>query len=74
MANIGEIAAAVDAARGAGAKELLLLHCISGYPTPPEECNLQTIAHLRDAFDCAVGLSDHTMGTAVSVAAVACGA
>ena len=74
MANIGEVAATVDAARGAGATELLLLHCISGYPTPPEECNLQTIAHLRDAFDCAVGLSDHTMGTAVSVAAVACGA
>lgn len=74
MASIGEIAEAVAAARGAGARNLLLLHCISAYPTPPEECNLQTIAHLRDAFDCAVGLSDHTLGTAVSVAAIASGA
>lgn len=74
MANIGEISEAVSAARDAGAEDLLLLHCISAYPTPPGECNLQTIAHLRDAFDCAVGLSDHTLGTAVSVAAIACGA
>ncbi len=74
MASIGEIAEAVAAARAAGASDLLLLHCISGYPAPPEECNLPTIAHLRDAFNCAVGLSDHTLGTAVSVAAVAHGA
>jgi len=74
MASLGEIAEAVATARSAGAVDLLLLHCISAYPAPPEECNLQTIAHLRDAFDCAVGLSDHTLGTAVSVAAVASGA
>ncbi|MBH61757.1 MAG: pseudaminic acid synthase [Alphaproteobacteria bacterium] len=74
MAGLGEIAEAVATARNAGATELLLLHCISGYPTPAEECNLATIPHLADAFDCAVGLSDHTLGTAVSVAAVAHGA
>ncbi|MCW5752799.1 MAG: pseudaminic acid synthase [Alphaproteobacteria bacterium] len=74
MAGLGEIGEAVAAARAGGARDIALLHCTSGYPTPPEESNLRTIPHLADAFDLAVGLSDHTLGTAVPVAAVALGA
>jgi N-acetylneuraminate synthase len=74
MAGLGEIAEAVAAARSAGAGGVLLLHCTSGYPTPPEEANLATIPHLAAAFDAPVGLSDHTSGHAVAVAAVALGA
>jgi N-acetylneuraminate synthase len=71
--ELGEIAEAVAAARGAGCRELILLKCTSGYPTPPTESNLRTIPHLAEMFDCVVGLSDHTMGTAVPVAATALG-
>jgi len=74
IASLGEIAEAVDAARAGGCREIALLHCTSGYPTPPEESNLRTMAHLADAFDAVAGLSDHTLGTAVSVAAIALGA
>lgn len=74
MATLGEIEAAVAAARGAGCRELMLLYCVSGYPTPAEEANLRTLPHLAEAFGVPVGLSDHTMGLAVPVAAVALGA
>ncbi len=74
MADRDEIADAVDAARTAGAREIALLHCTSGYPTPPEDSNLRTIPDLASAFDTIVGLSDHTLGTSVPVAAVALGA
>ncbi|MBC7906131.1 MAG: pseudaminic acid synthase [Rhodospirillaceae bacterium] len=73
MASLGEIGEALSVVREAGAPALLL-HCTSGYPTPPEECDLRTIAHLSEAFDVAVGLSDHTLGIGVPVAAVALGA
>ena len=73
LAGLGEIAEAVAAARDEGAP-VLLLHCTSGYPTPPEECDLRTIPHLAAAFDVPAGLSDHTLGVAVPVAAVALGA
>ncbi|GAD87973.1 putative N-acetylneuraminate synthase [Vibrio halioticoli NBRC 102217] len=73
-ANLGEIEEAVLAARGAGAKDLILLHCTSGYPTPADQANISTMAIMREAYDCEVGLSDHTMGVGVSVAAVALGA
>jgi pseudaminic acid synthase len=74
LATLGEIEEGVAAARAAGATQILLLHCTSAYPTPPEEANLATIAHLASAFDVPVGLSDHTMGVAVPAAAVALGA
>jgi N-acetylneuraminate synthase len=72
--ELGEIAEAVAAARRAGCRELILLQCTSGYPTPPSESNLRTIPHMAEMFDAVIGLSDHTMGTAVPVAAVALGA
>ncbi|KAA0684096.1 pseudaminic acid synthase [Roseomonas genomospecies 6] len=71
LATLGEIAEAVEAA---GDAPLVLLHCVSGYPTPPEDCNLHTIPHLAQAFGVDVGLSDHTHGVAVPVAAAALGA
>jgi pseudaminic acid synthase len=74
MATLAEIAEAVEAARRAGAAEIALLKCTSAYPAPPEEINLRTIAHLSEAFGVPVGLSDHTLGIAVPVAAVAVGA
>ncbi len=72
--ELPEIAEAVAAARRAGAREILLLKCTSGYPTPPEESHLATLPHLAEMFGCQVGLSDHTMGIAVPIAAIALGA
>jgi N-acetylneuraminate synthase len=74
MATLGEIAEAVQAARSGGAIQLALLKCTSAYPAPPEDMNLRTIGHLAAAFDVPAGLSDHTLGIAVPVAAVAIGA
>jgi pseudaminic acid synthase len=74
MASAAEIDEAVRAARGAGAKELMLLKCTSTYPASPENSNLRTIPNLRDTFGCEVGLSDHTMGCGVAVGAVVLGA
>jgi N-acetylneuraminate synthase len=74
MATLAEIADAVDTARRAGAAGIALLKCTSAYPAPPEEMNLRTIPHLAEAFDVPAGLSDHTLGIAVPVAAVALGA
>ena len=74
MATLGEIEEAVQAARGAGAKQIALLKCTSAYPAPAEEMNLRTILHLAEAFNVLVGLSDHTLGIEVPVAAVCMGA
>lgn len=74
MADRTEIEEAVATARKGGCRQLILLHCISGYPTPVGESNLATIPDLAASFDAVIGLSDHTLGTAVSVAAVALGA
>ena len=74
MANLKETGEAVETALEAGADGVILLHCISGYPTPTKEANLRMIGRLAECFDCPVGLSDHTLGTDVAVAAVALGA
>jgi pseudaminic acid synthase len=74
MATLAEIDEAVQAARKAGAYQIALLKCTSVYPAPPEEMNLCTIPDLAKKFRVPVGLSDHTMGISVPVAAVALGA
>ncbi|MFA5059077.1 MAG: pseudaminic acid synthase [Candidatus Omnitrophota bacterium] len=74
MATVGEIRDAVDTARKSGTKDILLLKCVSSYPARPKEMNLKTIYDLSRKFHCPVGLSDHTLGTQVPVAAVALGA
>lgn len=74
MASIAELDETVRAVREAGCKDLILLKCTSTYPATAENTNILTIPHLRELFDCEVGLSDHTMGVGVSVASVALGA
>jgi N-acetylneuraminate synthase len=74
MATVAELDETVRAARTAGCRDLVLLKCTSTYPASPENTNILTIPHLRELFDCEVGLSDHTMGIGVSVASVALGA
>ncbi len=74
LATLAEIDEAVYNIREAGGTELALLKCTSAYPAPPEEMNLHTMAHLSEAFSVPVGLSDHTLGITVPVAAVALGA
>jgi N-acetylneuraminate synthase len=74
MASIAELDEAVSAARGAGCRDLVLLKCTSTYPASPSNTNIITIPHMRGLFGCQIGLSDHTMGLGVSVAAVAHGA
>lgn len=74
MATLAEIDEAVRAARRTGATQIALLKCTSAYPAPPEEMNLRTIPDLAKRFRVPVGLSDHTLGIAVPVAAVASGA
>nr|HDN00197.1 pseudaminic acid synthase [Deltaproteobacteria bacterium] len=74
MATMAEIDEAVRTIREAGGNQLALLKCTSAYPAPPEEIHLRTIPHLAEAFGLPVGLSDHTLGIAVPVAAVALGA
>ena len=74
MANLAEMTAARDAALDAGAPGVVLLHCTSSYPAVMDDANVRTIPDMAARFDCPIGLSDHTPGTAASVAAVALGA
>lgn len=74
MATAEELEETVCTVREAGCRELILLKCTSSYPATAENCNLLTIPHLRELFDCQVGLSDHTLGIGVAVASVALGA
>lgn len=74
MATQDEIGEAVEAARGAGCKDLVLLKCTSSYPASPEFLNLATISDMRQRYSCQIGLSDHTPGIGAAVASVALGA
>ena len=74
MATAAELDETVHAARDAGCKDLILLKCTSTYPASPSSTNIRTIPHLRELFDCQVGLSDHTGGIGVSVGSVVLGA
>tara|TARA_B100001989_G_scaffold247406_1_gene219562 strand:- start:3059 stop:4120 length:1062 start_codon:yes stop_codon:yes gene_type:complete len=74
LATLGELEQAVSTARGAGCKNLILLKCTSNYPASAKDTNIATINHLRELFDCEVGISDHTFGVGVSVASIAFGA
>lgn len=74
MASEKEIEDSVTATRVASCKNLVLLHCINSYPAPTEQSNLRQILELGKRFGTQIGLSDHTFGSAVPVAAVALGA
>lgn len=74
MASVSEIQDAVETARKAGCKDLILMKCNSGYPANPAETNVTTIPHMSQLFKCHVGLSDHSLGIGVALAGVAVGA
>lgn len=73
MASLGEIEEALSAIQSTGNDKIILLHCNSLYPTPPDVVNLATIKTLKDAFRLPVGFSDHTLGITIPIAAVALG-
>ncbi|MDO7886995.1 pseudaminic acid synthase [Hymenobacter cheonanensis] len=74
MASLADLERMVNIVRETGNEQLILLKCTSTYPAEPHNTNLHTIPHLRELFDCQVGLSDHTLGTGVGVAATVLGA
>lgn len=74
MANLDEISEAVDCVRAQGNEQIILLHCVSAYPASPEEANVSSLVQLSKKFNVIAGLSDHTLGVGVSVAAVSLGA
>ena len=73
MASVADIHEALEAAREAGAREIILLKCTSSYPADPKDSNLLTIPHMSELFQVPVGLSDHTLGIGAAIAAVALG-
>ena len=74
MTTVSELNDLVETAKQNGCKDLILLKCTSNYPATPEGSNLLTIPHMKQLFNCNVGLSDHTLGLGVSIASVALGA
>ncbi len=73
VASFDDITESVEVLKTAGCKEIILLKCTSTYPATPENTNLLTIPHMRDQWQCEIGLSDHTMGIGVALAAVGLG-
>lgn len=74
MASMEEVGAAVGVLRETGNEAFALLHCVSSYPAEPQDANLRAMATMRDSFGVPVGYSDHTLGIAVGIGAVALGA
>lgn len=74
MASIADLDETVKTVRDAGCENFILLKCTSTYPASPDDSNIKTISHMRELFQCQVGLSDHTLGVGVAVASVALGA
>lgn len=74
MANADEIGEAIAAARDGGCTQLAILHCVSGYPAPPEDYNLRTIPDMAGRFGVVTGLSDHTLDNTTAIAGIAAGA
>lgn len=74
MADKEEISEAIEAAKSGGCKELAILHCVSGYPAPPEDYNLLTLQDMREHFDLVTGLSDHTLDNTTAIASIILGA
>ena len=74
VANLNDISLAVECLKSHGCSQIILLKCTTAYPTPPEEVNLKTVQNLKDTFNCPAGLSDHTVGIGVAIAAVTLGA
>lgn len=74
MADKEEIGEAIQAAYDGGCKELVVLHCVSGYPAPAEDYNLLTMVDMAKSFDVPIGLSDHTLDNTTAITAVALGA
>ncbi|MGK5093316.1 pseudaminic acid synthase [Deltaproteobacteria bacterium TL4] len=74
VATLEDLYLAVKTLRENGCDQIILLKCTTAYPAPPEEINLRTIPHMAETFECVTGLSDHTTGIGIPVAAVACGA
>lgn len=74
MANEEEIQEAIDSARGAGCMNIAILHCVSGYPAPSEDYNLNTMIDMKKRFNLVTGLSDHTIDNSTAIAGIALGA
>jgi pseudaminic acid synthase len=74
MADDEEIEEAIDAARSGGCRDLAILHCVSGYPAPPEDYNLRTIPDMIERFGLVTGLSDHTLDNTTAITSIALGA
>lgn len=74
MASIAELDELVRTAKENGCRELVLLKCTSSYPSTPEGSNVKTIPHMRELFQCEIGISDHTLGLGAAIAAIAMGA
>lgn len=74
MATVAELDETVRTARENGCQDIVLLKCTSTYPSTPDNSNIITIPHMREMFNCEVGLSDHTLGIGVALASIALGA